>query len=217
MTRRSSAGRGPAQGLAELADIYRGAVESGADSAYRKRRWGRAAEFASWLEQRALAGLEPGQALALYRASGGRESQAFSGVPIEELRDSLDFLLYDTIKLEARFDECVSPEGAYKLPGAGREFVSWLLCVRDPALLGIWNANAERLLRRVGAYHESMKRGPLGIRYLDMMEGLNLVRAQLGLPDFVEVDLVAHLSARPGGNRRAPTESKDTEHKNALA
>ena len=101
----------------------------------------------------------------------GREASAFASVPIEELRDSLDFLLYDTIKLEGRFDECVNPDGAYKLPGAGKEFVSWLLCLRNPALLGVWNVTAERLLRRVGAFPESIESrpdryqvpGPLGI------------------------------------------------------
>ena len=213
---RSRAGRTQLS-IPELGELYRDAVESGAVAAYRKRRWGRAAEFASWLEQDALSALELSQALAMYRASGGRESAAFSGVPIEELRDSLDFLLYDTIKLEGRFDECVSPEGAYKLPGAGREFISWLLCVREPGLLGVWNSNAERLLRSIGAYQDAMRRGPTGIRYLDIMEGLNQVRVRLGRSDFIEVDVVAHLAARPGGSRRGLTETKDTEQENALA
>ena len=181
--------------------LYEEVDDSSAPIPYRKRRWEKAAEFASWLDEDALAALEPEQALRLYRASGGRDGGGFSSNPIAEVRDSLDFLLYDTIKLEGRFDECVMDGGAYKLAGAGREFVSWLLCLRNPHLFGVWNSNAERMLRRMGAYPESMKRGPVGIRYLDLLEGLAWVRSQAGLPDYIEVDVVAYLSTRSGGRK----------------
>lgn len=181
---------------AALRHLYDEAQESGALDALSKRRWSRATEFGGWLEQDALASLNPEQALRMYRASGGRDAVSFSSNPIEELRDSLDFLLYDTIKLEGRFDECVLPEGAYKLAGAGKEFVSWLLCLRNPVLFGVWNTNTERMLRRIGAYPAAMNRGPMGIRYLDLLEALGWLRLQLGLPDFIEVDSVAILAAR---------------------
>ena len=171
---------------------------------YRKRRWSRAADFTDWLEQDALTVLEPQQALQLYRASGGRDVASFSANPIDELRDSLDFLLYDTIKLEGRFEECVNEGGAYKLAGAGKEFISWLLCLRNPQLFGVWNTNAERMLRRLGVYPESMKRGPMGIRYLDLLEALGRLQFQFALTDFMEVDAVAYLSTRP---RRRESES----------
>ena len=78
---------------ADLRRLYGQALESGALDGYRRRRWSRVAEFSGWLEQGALAGIEPDQALRLYRASGGRDVSSFSAIPIEELRDSLDFLL----------------------------------------------------------------------------------------------------------------------------
>ena len=143
----------------------------------------------------------------MYRASGGRESAAFAATPIEEVRDTLDFLLYDTIKLEGRFDECASPEGAYKLPGAGREFVSWLLCLRNPSLLGVWNANSERLLKLLNAYPESMNRGPVGIRYLDLIEALARLGGSLGLRDFMELDVAAFIAAGRRSARRRAAES----------
>lgn len=183
---------------AALRRLYEEASESGSLDAYRKRRWSRAAEFSGWLEQDSLAVLSTEQALRLYRASGGRDVAAFSSIPIEELRDSLDFLLYDTIKLEGRFDECASPDGAYKLPGAGGEFVSWLLCLRNPTLFCVWNANAERMLRRAGTFPGVMRQGPVGIRYLDMLESLGRLGAQTGLPDFIAVDEAAWLSGRVG-------------------
>ena len=199
---------------ADLRRLYEEAIESGDDASYRKRRWGRAAEFADWLEQDALLSLETDQALRLYRASGGRQAAVFSGTSIEELRDSLDFLLYDTIKLEGRFDECASDDGAYSMPGAGREFVSWLLCLRNPALLAVWNSNAERMLKRLGTFPETMNRGPVGIRYLDLMEALAAVRARVGLRDFIEVDILAYLSTRPR-DRRGRLENSELD--NALA
>ena len=80
-----------------------------------------------------------------------------------------------------------------------RSFVSWLLCLRSPALFGVWNGNAERMLRLLRAYPESMKRGPMGIRYLDMLEALARVQAQGRLPDFIEVDIMAYVATRPKG------------------
>ncbi len=182
---------------ADLRRIHDEALEAGKLDAYRKRRWSGAAEFAGWLEQDTLTHLSSEQALRLYRASGGRDSTALSAIPIEEVRDSLDFLLYDTIKLEGRFDECVSPGGAYKLAGAGREFISWLLCLRNPALFCVWNGNAEKMLRRVGMFPAAMKRGPEGIRYLDLLEALGRLGSRAGLPDFIAVDETAWLAAKP--------------------
>ena len=186
-------------GPAELRPLYDEAVGMGKIDAYRKRRWDRAAEFIPWLDENSLAELSPERAMRLYRASGGRDAAAFAANPIEEIRDSLDFLLYDTIKLEGRFDECASDGGAYKLDGAGKEFVSWLLCLRSPALFGVWNGNAERMLRLIRAYPESMKRGPMGIRYLDMLEALARVQALARLPDLIEVDIMAYVATRPKG------------------
>ena len=186
-------------GPADLRTMYDEAVGLGKADAYRKRRWGRAAEFIPWLEESSLPELSSAQAMRLYRASGGRDAKAFAANPIEEVRDSLDFLLYDTIKLEGRFDECASEGGAYRLAGAGKEFVSWLLCLRNPVLFGVWNTNAERMLRLVRAYPESLKRGPMGIRYLDMLEALARVQAQSRVPDFIEVDIMSYLATRPKG------------------
>ncbi len=184
-------------GPADLRPLYDEAVGLGRVDAYRKRRWDRAEEFASWLNEDSLPELSHDRAVRLYRASGGRNAAAFAAIPIEEVRDSLDFLLYDTIKLEGRFDECVSEGGAYKLDGAGKEFISWLLCLRSPTLFGVWNGNAERMLRLVRAYPESMKRGPMGIRYLDMLEALARVQVHGRLPDFIEVDIMSYVATRP--------------------
>ena len=140
--------------------------------------------------------MSPEQAAGLYRASGGGRLREFRTNPIEEVRDSLDFLLYDTIRLEGRFDECADAEGAYKLAGAGKEFVSYLLCMREPSLLGIWNSNAEGMLRALGIFPATLRKGRLGTRYMDLLEALQRVRGQLGLVDYREVDEFAYTVAR---------------------
>ena len=209
--------RSPQLSPSMLRRLFDEAMEAGTLDSYRKRRWSRAAEFAGWLEQDVLPDLQAEQALRLYRASGGRDAAAFSGNAIEELRDSLDFLLYDTIKLEGRFDECAAPGGAYRLAGAGREFVSWLLCVRNPQLFCVWNGNAEKMLRRAGSYPSTMKQGPEGIRYLDMLEALGRLGSQAGLPNFMAVDELAWLVARPRRRETQTGPSASGERRNALA
>ena len=164
--------------------------------AYRRKKWLRSAEFQEWLQEGALPTLSMEQALELYRASGGRDVAGFKTNTIEDIRDGLDFLLYDDIKLEGRFDECAAPEGAYRMAGTGKEFPSYLLCLSNPGLFAVWNSNAEGLLKRSGLAPAGVRRGPIGIRYLDLLEGLNQVRARSGRHDFREIDELAYQSAR---------------------
>ena len=167
---------------------------------YRRKKWLRSGEFCQWLKQEELLTLTKDQAIELYRASGGRDISQFKTNTIEDIRDGLDFLLYDNIKLEGRFDECAASEGAYRMAGTGKEFPSYLLCLSNPGLFGVWNANAEELLKRTGLLPSSIKRGPLGIRYLDILGALNQVRARAGHRDFREIDELAYQAAR--GNRK---------------
>jgi len=175
--------------------------------AYRRKKWRRSAEFHGWLQQDALMALGMDQALELYRASGGRNAARFMTNTIEDVRDGLDFLLYDNIKLEGRFDECAAPEGAYHMDGAGKDFPSYLLCLSNPGLFAVWNGNAERLLGLAGLLPVSMKRGPIGIRYLDLLEALNQVRAQSGRRDFREIDELAYQAAQRKSHAASSTES----------
>ena len=178
---------------------FNAAVGQGRLARYRKRRWESSEVMAQWLAEDALADLSPDQGRALYRASGGNRVAQFRSNPIAELRDSLDFLLYDTIRLEARFDECTAEEGGYKLAGAGKEFVSFLLCLRDPSLFAPWNSNAERMLRVWGRYPPGLGKGRLGNRYMDLLDALQEVRIQSGLTDFRQVDEFAYFVRRLAG------------------
>ena len=167
---------------------------------YRRKKWLRSGEFCQWLKQEELLTLTKDQAIELYRASGGRDISQFKTNKIEDIRDGLDFLLYDNIKLEGRFDECAASEGAYRMAGTGKEFPSYLLCLSSPGIFGVWNANAETLLKQTGLLPSTIKRGPIGIRYLDVLGSLNQVRSRTGRQDSRETDELAYQAAR--GNRR---------------
>lgn len=155
------------------------------------RRWKDFDRLVALLSEDALAALTMEQANALYRACGGARGREFRANPVEDIRDSLDFLLYDTIKLEGRFHECVADEGAYKLKGAGKEFTSFVLCLREPRLFGVWNTGAERTLRRLGLHPGTLNRGQWGIRYIDLLDALQRLVARFGLSDLAEADRFA--------------------------
>ncbi|MBM3941848.1 MAG: hypothetical protein FJ316_02775 [SAR202 cluster bacterium] len=161
-----------------------------------QRRWAQAAEMAAWLTQDALSQLSLEQVLALYRAAGGRRVAEFAANPIAEVRDSLDFLLYDNVTLEGRFAECAAEDGAYKLAGAGKEFVSYCLCLRDPSLFAPWRSYTEQALRQLDLYPPALRRGHLGLRYLDLLEALQTVMRRHGLADFRAADDFCYAIAR---------------------
>lgn len=192
----------------QLAQAYRETAQTGALARYWKRRWEKSEEMAAWLSPASLPSLSEEQSLALYRASGCRNNREFSANPPEEVNDTLDFLLYDTITLEARFNECVSDSGAYKLAGAGKEFISYLLCLRQPGLLAVWNPATERALRRLGRYPKGLARGHWGLRYMDLLEATHGLRPEYGLADFREVDEFCYFVDR---RARADKAQKDIE------
>jgi len=82
------------------------------------------------------------------------------------------------------------------MEGTGREFPSFLLCLSNPGLFGVWNSNSERLLNQTGLLPPAIKRGPIGIRYLDILGALNQIRARSGRQDFREIDELAYQAAR---------------------
>ena len=179
-----------------LIAAYGEARQQGSLDRYRKRRWQRSGEFREWLSEGELPALSNEQALALYRASGGNRTKDFAANSIAEIRDTLDFLLYDTITLEARFNECVSDAGAYTLGAAGKGFVSYLLCLSNPNLFAVWNPAAERALRYLGLYPRTLARGHLGLRYLDLLDAMQRVRRQFGLEGYPELDQFCYFISR---------------------
>ena len=191
--------RQPSSTLTEweaLSRSFRQAVESGELDSFRCRRWQDAHDPASWLEQDALAILTQSQADALYRGAGGRQITKFRTNPIAEVRDAIDFLLYDTIKLENRFEECALETGGFGLAGAGREWPSYLLTLREPDLFAPWSPHTERALRRLGLLPPGLKQGHPGLCYIDLLDTLAVLAHRLQLPDFRVVDEFCYFNGR---------------------
>ncbi len=189
----------------QLAQAYRETAQTGVLARYWKRRWQRSAEMAGWLSQEQLPFLTEPQAMTLYRASGSGKAGEFAANGMADITETIDFLLYDAITLEARFNECVAEGGGYQLAGAGKEFISYLLCLKQPTLLAVWNQAAERGLRRLGRYPRSMGSGHLGLRYLDLLDAAHRLRPEFGLADFRETDEFFYFITRRGSSApRAP-------------
>ncbi len=140
--------------------------------------------------------LTQSQADALYRGAGGRQISKFRTNPITDVRDAVDFLLYDTIKLENRFEECALETGGFGLVGAGREWPSYLLTLREPALFAPWSPHSERALRRLRMLPPGLKQGHPGLCYIDLLDAMQVLRVRLGLPDFRAVDEFCYFNGR---------------------
>ena len=179
-----------------LVETFREAVYAGDLVQFRRRRWEYDDNPGSWLETDNLTILTQSQADSLYRAAGGRHITKFRSNSIEDVRDSVDFLLYDTIKLENRFEECALDTGGFGLIGAGREWPSYLLTLREPALFAPWSPHTERCLRRLGLLPPGLRQGHPGLCYIDLLDALQLVRVRLGLSDFQAVDEFCYLNGR---------------------
>ena len=178
-----------------LTHAFGKAADAGELNAFRRRRWG-TADAEQWLEQDALTGLSETQAVALYRGAGGRQLSKFRTNPIDEVRDAVDFLLYDTIKLENRFEECAVETGGFGLAGAGQEWPSYLLTLREPGLFAPWSPHTERALRRWEMLPSGFKGGHPGLCYIDLLDILHGLRVRVGLPDFRSVDEFCYLNGR---------------------
>ncbi len=178
-----------------LAEAFRRGAQDGELDAFRRRRWGNDRR-ANWLEQDYLPSLTDAEATALYRGAGGRQTKRFTTNPIVEVRDAVDFLLYDTIKLENRFEECATEAGGFGLAGAGKEWPSYLLTLREPTLFAPWSPHTERALRRLGMLPHGLRSGHPGLCYIDLLDTLAVLAHRMQLPDFRGVDEFCYLNGR---------------------
>lgn len=190
-----STGNSTAPDWAQLVEDFRRAEQGGELDAFRRRRWGRDGR-AEWLEQDYLTGLSESQASSLYSGAGGRQGKKFATNPIAEIRDAVDFLLYDTIKLENRFEECAAEDGGFGLSGAGKEWPSYLLTLRESSLFAPWSPHTERTLRRVGMLPPRLRSGHPGLGYIDLLDALAALAHRLQLPDFRIVDEFCYFNGR---------------------
>jgi hypothetical protein len=180
----------------DLVSRYAEAIATGVLDAYINRTFSKAPTFSQSIDETQLQFLTTEQSLSLYRSSGGRKTVEFKKNSIEDIRDTIDFLLYDNIKLEGRFYECVSDLGAYKLSGSSKEFISYLLHLKNPLLFGIWNQSSEKSLKLLGWDTANLKKGPWGIRYIDLLDMSHRIQSRFRLQDLRSVAQFNHWITR---------------------
>ena len=178
-----------------LAETFHRADQYGELEAFRRRRWGNDGR-ADWLDRDHLPSLTATEASALYRGAGGRQARRFGANHIDEVRDAVDFLLYDTIKLENRFEECAAETGGFGLAGAGKEWPSYLLTLREPTLFAPWSPHTERALQRLGLLPPGFRNGHPGLCYIDLLDILGRLAYRIQMPDFRGVDEFCYLNGR---------------------
>ena len=64
-------------------------------------------------------------------------------------------------------------------------------------MFAVWNAISEKALRKLNIEAPALRRGPMGIGYIDLLEGSELVRRRLDLADFRSVDEFFYSVSRP--------------------
>ena len=99
----------------------------------------------------------------------------------------------------------------FGLAGAGREWPSYLLTVREPSLFAPWSLHTERALRRLGLLPPGLKQGHPGLCYIDLLDAMQVLRVRLGLPDFRAGDEFCYLNGR---NAKARHKRRAVESRN---
>ena len=119
-------------------------LEQGSDlDRMRKRKWAKARIAHKLIQDDRIQALTPNEAGELYRSlpiPQGKRSD-FLGNPIEELRESLWFLLYEELSYEMRVWEFLDDMGGYRLKGGDRSLAAALFFTREPSLYGLVNTN----------------------------------------------------------------------------
>ncbi len=156
----------------------------------RQRKWGRSAAVLELLEERRVETLSPEDAYRLYRGlpiSQGKR-KAFLGNPIQDIRDSLWFLLYGEAPYEIRVWELLDDLGGYRLAGADRQLISALLCLKEPWLYGLANARVDRALRRLRLAPSLDRNESNAGKFQKTQESLWRLRTAAGFPDLTVTD-----------------------------
>jgi len=119
-------------------------LEQGSDlDRMRKRKWAKARIAHKLIQDDRIQALTPNEAGELYRSlpiPQGKRSD-FLGNPIEELRESLWFLLYEELSYEMRVWEFLDDMGGYRLKGGDRSLAAALFFTREPSLYGLVKTN----------------------------------------------------------------------------
>ena len=166
-------------------------LEQGSDlDRMRKRKWAKARIAHKLIQEDRIQALTPNEAGELYRSlpiSQGKRSD-FLDNPIEELRESLWFLLYEELSYEMRVWEFLDDMGGYRLKGGDRSLAAALFFTREPSLYGLVNTNVEKGLRRLGMAPKYDSNESHAGRFQKVQEAVWQVQGMARFEDFSVTD-----------------------------
>ena len=173
-----------------LVDRFRLLEQGNGLEGMRKRKWAKVRIALELIQEERIQGLTQDEASELYRSlpiSQGKRSD-FLDNPIEELRESLWFLLYEELSYEMRVWEFLDDMGGYRLKGGDRSLAAALFFTREPLLYGLVNTNVEKGLRRLGMAPRYGRNESHAGRFQKAQEAVWQVQGMAGFEDFSVTD-----------------------------
>lgn len=157
----------------------------------RRKDWWEKLDYDKFITREAIDQLSAEDALKLYKNTGWGVKlypHTFIENGIERIKDSLQYLLYGDAPLEERFTNVVDPNGSYKIKGTGREFASFLLCVKDPQEYGIWNGAVDDGLKLLKMTPRRKRGEKVGETYIKVLQVLKKLQDKCGFGDLQITD-----------------------------
>ncbi|MFW9885134.1 MAG: hypothetical protein ACFFEX_12180 [Candidatus Thorarchaeota archaeon] len=129
------------------------------------------------------------------RTGRSRKPEEFRSNGINQIRESLYYILYGEDDLSKRLSETVSSEGKYKLSNAGKDFISTILNVIYPDTCAIWNSAVEKGLHKIGLIPPTIRGESLGERYIRITSAIKALRDLGGFADFgITDEFISHVA-----------------------
>ncbi len=173
-----------------LVDRFR-LLEQGSDlDTVRRRKWAKAGIAHELIQGERIQELTLDEAGELSRSlpiSQGKRSDFLSN-PIEELQESLWFLLYEELSYEMRVWEFLDDMGSYRVNSGDRSLVAALFFTRDPLLYGLVNTNVDKGLRQLGMSPQYDRNESHAGRFQKIQEAVWQVQGMARFEDFSVTD-----------------------------
>ena len=112
---------------------------------------------------------------------------------IKKFRETLKFLLNESIDIKQRINEVLENDGKYKIEGVGKALVTSFLFDFNPDKYCIWNNRVEIGLEKIG--WKPQLRGKMGEKYSQILETLEKLKFVAPEPynNFNDIDTFLHI------------------------
>ncbi|MDV2495789.1 MAG: endonuclease NucS [bacterium] len=130
----------------------------------------------------------------------------------KKFRDTLTFLLDETISLKERINEVLNKNGKHHIEGLGRGLTTSLLMDLNPQQYVTWNNKTDKGLETLGCQPSFERGDDWGTKYEKILEAIREIQSLNPQSNFLEIDHFLHIVAvEPEGQEavRALVEGKE--------